>query len=203
MRGRFVRFVLGVVLCVVPASAPRAETVVLAPEAGGTYVLDRSHANVLFRINHLGYSQYMGRFNTLDAKLTLDAQDLAKSQLTATITPAGVDVNNPELQDKLRAADFFNVAQYPEIRFVSRKIVRTGRNTGTVTGDLTLLDATRPLTLNVTFNNGGMNPYASVYTLGFSATGTLKRSEWGMKALVPHVSDDVTLTIEAEFHKEK
>lgn len=200
---RLVVAVLAVVLCGVPVTRSRAETAALAPEAKGTYVLDRSHANVLFRINHLGYSQYVGRFNTLDAKLELDPQDLSKSQLSASVTPASVDVNNPELQDKLRGTDFFNVTQYPEIRFVSRKIVRTGRNTGTVTGDLTLLDVTRPLTLNVTFNNGGMNPYASVYTLGFSATGTFKRSEWGMKALIPHVGDDVTLTIEAEFHKEK
>ncbi len=201
MRSLFA-MILGVVLCLAPIPA-RAETATLAPEAKGTYTLDRSHANVLFRISHLGYSQYIGRFNTLDAKLDLDTQDLTRSQLTATITPASVDVNNPELQDKLRGADFFNVTQYPEIRFVSRKVVRTGRNTGVITGDLTLLDVTRPLTLNVTFNNGGMNPYASVYTLGFSATGTLKRSEWGMKAFIPQVGDDVTITIEAEFHKEK
>jgi polyisoprenoid-binding protein YceI len=179
-----------------------AESVV-PREASGTYKLDRSHTNVIFSLSHLGYSQYMGRFNTMDAKLQLNAEDLSKSQVSVTLTPASVDVNNTELQDKLRGETFFNVAQFPEIKFESTQIVRTGRKAGTITGNLTMLGVTKPVVLNATFNDAGMNPYANVYTIGFSATATLKRSDWGMKAYVPQVGDEVNLIISAEFHKEE
>ena len=198
---RIVPFILAALVCLgtVPA---RAESTV-PPAADGSYTLDRSHATVTFRISHLGYSQYTGRFNAVDAALTLNAADPSKSQLTAKLTPSSIDVNNPELQDILRGAQYFNVTQFPEITFASTKIIRTARNVGLVTGDLTMLGVTKPMTMTVTFNDAKMDPYASVYAVGFSATATIKRSDWGMKTLIPQVGDEVILLIEAEFHKDK
>jgi hypothetical protein len=73
----------------------------------GTYTLDKSHANVVFGVNHLGFSSYLGRFNSFDATLTLDGADPTKSKVEVTITPASVDTNNSELEEKLRGENWF------------------------------------------------------------------------------------------------
>lgn len=181
----------------IPASADTR----LSPVATGSYTLDKSHATITFQINHLGYSNYVGRFNSFDAKLQLNATDPRKSSVEATITPSSIDTNNPELQEKLRGEYYFNVAQFSEIKFVSRSITPVNAKNGTITGDLTMLGVTKPVTLQATFNGAGMNPYASVYTVGFTAVTTIKRSDWGMKTLVPQIADEVKITINAEFQR--
>lgn len=175
----------------------------LPPEAAGNYVLDKSHANIVFKLNHLGFSDYIGRFNSFDAKLTLNTTNIAASVVDVTITPASVDTNNAELEEKLRGEHYFNISQFPEIKFTSTQLRQTGPSKGIMTGNLTMLGISKPVTLEVTFVGAGMNPYASVYTVGFRATGVLKRSDFGMKTLVPQVGDDVQLLIEAEFHKQE
>lgn len=174
----------------------------LTAESTGTYKLDKSHASIIFSIKHLGFSDYIGRFNAFDAQLTLDGTDPTKSQLTVTVEPESVDTHNTELEEKLRGPNYFNIAEFQQAKFVSRTIAITGRGTGTVTGDLTMLGITRPVTLRVVLNGAGHNSYANVYDVGFSATATLKRSDWGMKTLIPQVSDEVQLIISAEFHKQ-
>jgi polyisoprenoid-binding protein YceI len=173
----------------------------LPGEATGTYRLDKSHANIIFKLSHLGYSDYIGRFNDFDATLTLDAAKPATSKVEATIKPKSVDTNNETLEGKLKGEHYFNADQFPEIKFVSTTLKQTGVNKGVMMGDLTLLGVSKPVSLDVTFVGAGQNPYASVYTVGFRATGTIKRSDWGMKTLVPQVGDEVQLLIEAEFHK--
>lgn len=194
----FYYLILGLLLTISPASADSR----LARTATGSYSLDKSHATVIFQIMHLGYSNYVGRFNSFDARLTLDATDPRKSSVEATITPASVDTNNPELQDKLRGEYYFNVAQFPEIKFVSKSITLMNANSGVIVGDLTMLGVTKPVTLQVTLNGAGMNAYASVYTVGFTANTVIKRSDWGLKTLIPQVGDEVKISINAEFHRD-
>lgn len=170
-------------------------------EATGTYQLDKNHANVVWEVSHLGFSNYVGRFNSLDATLHLDAKDPTKSQLTAKVDSASVDTNNTKLQDELKATEAFNVAQFPEIMFVSKSIELTGPETGKVTGDLTFLGVTKPVTLETTLVGHGKHPMAPLDVVGFSATGVLKRSEWGFKQWLPMVGDEVKFTIDAEFDK--
>lgn len=191
------------ILATLALSAPALADSRLSPAATGSYTLDKSHAAIIFQINHLGYSSYVGRFNNFDAKLQLDAADPRRSMVEATIVPTSVDTNNPELQDKLHGEYYFNVAKFPEIKFSSRGITLVNANSGTITGDLTMLGITKPVVLQVTLNGAGMNPYASVYTVGFTANTVIKRSEWGMKTLVPQVGDEVKVTINAEFHREQ
>lgn len=186
----------------------------LGAPAAGDYTLDHHHASVLFRVLHLGFSHYTGRFTTFDATMTFDPANAGVSKLTATIDPNSLDVPSPPqgFLDELKGKQFLDTAAYPEMKFVSTKIEKTSDNTGKVTGDFTLHGVTKPVTLEVTFNGGyagipGMDPQARA---GFSAHGTLKRSEFGIAYGIPSaatggmgVSDDVEIIIEAEFNGPK
>ena len=101
----------------------------------------------------------------------------------------------------LKSPDFFDAAKFPTASFKSTKIEVTGPSSGKITGDLTLHGVTKPVTLNASFNGGGINPMSKAYVLGFNATGTVKRSEFGISTYVPAVGDEVTLTISAEFDR--
>lgn len=179
------------------AEAPKVTTS-LAGVPGGKYLLDKSHANIIFSINHLGYSYYKGRFNDFDATLFFEG-DPAKSAVKATINIASVDTNNGDLEIKLKSPVFFDAAKYAEASFTSTKFEKTSDTTGKLTGDFSMHGFTRPLTLDVTFNGTGLNPYSHKQTLGFAATGKLNRSDFGMKEYLPAVGDEVTFTIDAEF----
>lgn len=191
-------FLALVLACPAFADSPRRA---ITAESTGSYALDKTHASIIFSIKHLGFSDYIGRFNDFDAALELNGTDPTKSQLTVTVKPGSADTHNPELEAKLDGENYFNIAQHPEVKFVSTEIKVTARGRGTVKGDLTMLGITKPVTLNVTLNGAGINSYANAYTVGFSATATIKRSDWGMKTLIPQVSDEVQLIISAEFNK--
>lgn len=169
--------------------------------ASGIYQLDQSHASVTFRINHLGFSRYTGRFDKMEATLNFDKNAVEKSELDVTIYPNSVDTNNAKLEEELRNDKWFDVIKYPRATFHATKIELTGPTTGKVTGDFTLMGETRPLTLDVTLIGHGEHPMMKKATIGFSATGTLKRSAFGLKNGLPFVGDDVELLIEAEFNK--
>lgn len=177
-----------------------AEAVQSAPEVRpGAYQLDKAHAKILWTVSHFGFSEYTGEFTDFDARLSLDAADPERSRLTVTVATPSIATHDEALDKHLKSADFFDVAKHPAAGFTSTEISRTGANTAKVTGDFTLLGRTRPLTLDVTFNKAGEN-MAGVYTIGFSATGTVKRSDYGMTYAVPGVSDEVALRISGEFN---
>jgi len=173
----------------------------------GTYVADKTHTNVLWSVSHFGLSNYIGRFDGISAKLDLNAAEPAKSKLEVTIDPASVDTNYPpnprEFSEEIAGPKFFDAAKFPRITFVSKSIEITGADTGKVTGDLTFHGVTRPVTLDVKLN-AALNPHpmSKKPAVGFSATGTIKRSEFGVNAFVGPVSDEVKLTIETEFGPE-
>lgn len=178
-----------------PSTAPDA-----APS--GTYTLDKSHANIIFNLSHMGYSRYFGRFNALDSTIIWDAKDPTKSKLDVTVDMASIDTNNKTLYDELVGDKWFDVKQFPTATFTSTKVEKTGTNNGKVYGNLTLHGVTKPVTLDVTFNGGGMNAFMNTEELGFSATTNINRSDFGVSNGVPMVGDAVALTIEAEyFHK--
>jgi polyisoprenoid-binding protein YceI len=171
-----------------------------APDVrAGAYRLDRAHAKILWTVSHFGFSEYTGEFTDFDATLTLDPAHPERSRLSVTVETPSIDGHNPALETHLRSADFFDVANHPRATFTSTLVRRTGASTAAVTGDFTLRGQTRPLTLDVTFNRAGDN-MGGVYTAGFSATGTIRRSEFGMTYAVPGVSDEVQLRISGEFN---
>lgn len=165
------------------------------------YKLDPSHTAVAFSVNHLGFSTVLGRFNTVAGNLVFDQANVANSKVDVTIDAASVDTNFAKRDDHLRSGDFFNTKEFAKLTFKSTKVEKTGDNTGTVTGDLTLLGVTKPVTLTVTFNKAGVSAASKLDTVGFSARGTVKRSDFGMKYLVPYVSDDIQIQIETEATK--
>lgn len=179
----------------VAQDAPPADAA--APRAGA-YKLDKSHAKIIWSTSHLGFSTYYGEFTDFDAQLTLDPADPAKSKLNVTVNMKSVATHNDAMDKHLNNADFFDTGTHPTATFVSTAINRTGENTADVTGDFTLRGVTKPLTLKVTFNKAG--EMRGNYVAGFSAEGTIKRSEHGMTFGVPAVGDDVKLLISGEFN---
>jgi polyisoprenoid-binding protein YceI len=172
-----------------------------APEVrAGAYKLDKSHAKILWSTSHFGFSTYHGEFTEFDAQLTLNPARPENSRLDVTVDTRSISTNDAALDKHLNAPDFFNTAAYPSATFRSTRVQRTGPATAAVTGDLTLLGTTRPITLAVTFNKAGENPVSKAYTAGFSAEGVIKRSEFGMSTYAPAIGDDVKLTISGEFN---
>ena len=175
----------------------------LEPEKlqGGAYRLDPEHASLLFKVDHFGFSQLVGRFDRFEGSLHFDPKQPQAARLSVLVDTASIDLNLPKFEQDLRGPDWLDVAQFPQARFESRTITITGEKTGRVTGDLTLHGVTAPVTLEVTFNGGADSLLTGRYTLGFAASGTLLRSTFGLGAYAPAVGDQVTLEIHAEFQR--
>jgi polyisoprenoid-binding protein YceI len=172
-------------------------------QAADTYKLDPTHTSVLFIVNHLGFSDYQGRFNDVTGELTLDREDPSASSATITIDLNQIDSGVEALDNHMKTADFFNVEEFPTATFTSTSVELVGDNAATVTGDLTLLGETKPLVLDVTLSGEGTHPMTGDEVVGFSADGVVTRTDYGMDFLVPGVGDEVTLQISSEFLKQK
>ena len=123
---------------------------------GTTCSLDKAHASLIFRVSHLAFSNWMGRFASFDANLMLDSKNPANSHVEATIDPNSLASDNPPpgFLDMLHGAEWLNAGAFPQITFQSTKIVMTAPNKADVTGDLTLHGVTKQVTLHTTFNGG-------------------------------------------------
>lgn len=165
----------------------------------GTYKLDSSHGYITFTYSHLGFSNPRVGFNSFDTTLELDSKNHEASKIAVTIDATSIDSRVAEFNEHLNSSDFFNTAEYPTITFESTQVQATGEDTFEVTGNLTILDTTKPVTLTATINKADNHPMRNVPTVGVSATTTLMRSEWGLGAYVPAVGDEVELSIELEL----
>lgn len=197
-------------LCGSPAFAAETEVPAAstAPVPGGAYKLDKSHASLIFSVDHLGFSNYTARFTTFDATLDIDPADPSAATLEATVDPASLTPDNPPpgFVEALLGPDWFDVAQFPDMVFRSTKIEMTGDDTARVTGDLTLHGVTLPVVFDAKFNGGyAGHPFDPNARIGFSARGGLSRSAFGIAYGVPEegstmgVGDAVEFIIEAEF----
>ena len=170
-----------------------------AAAAPAIYTVDPNHTSFYFRIDHVGYARVWGRFNAMSGTLDFDPDAPAAGSIALAIDPASVDTNHAERDDHLRSPDFFNAAEFPEMTFRSTGIEVTGETTAVVTGDVTLLGVTRPVALAVTYNR--MAPYPFVdgqVRVGFSASGRLVRSDFGMTYALDALGDEVELFLEVE-----
>lgn len=168
----------------------------------GSYRVDPRHTTVLFKVNHMGLSSFVGRFNKVDATLDYDPENPSAAQLSAVIETASIDVNNSDFSETLAGADWFNSSVYPEATFVTTSVDVVDGSNARFTGDLTLLGKTAPVALQVHFNGGANNMLTGRYTLGFSATSEFKRSTFGMDQYVPAIGDEVTIEVFAEFQRQ-
>ena len=166
--------------------------------AADKYEFDKSHTHIIFLINHLGFSNTVGRIKDYDGYFTFDEKDPEKSELDITLKPESIDTSVPALDKELKGEKFFNVEKFPGIHFKSTKVTKTGEKTGDITGDMTMLGVTKPVVLHVTYNKSGIHPYTNNYTSGFSADALVRRSDFGMSAFLPGVGDEARVHIEVE-----
>lgn len=175
----------------------------------GTYTPDPTHTSLVWKVSHLGFSNYTGQFarEAIDATIELDAEDVANSKLTVTLDgtavrtlhPIELDPRGIDFDAEIASDMFLNTVAIPEITFTSTDIEITGEDTAVITGDLTIGETTRPLALETRLNRAANHPITGQPTLGISATGVVKRSEYGINTLLGPVGDEVTIEIEAEF----
>ena len=171
---------------------------VSAQAAPVTYKLDPGHTMVLFSWNHFGYSNPVADFGLGDGTLVFDEQHPAQSSVEVTLPLANLDTHVPALDKHLKEADFFDADKYPTVTFKSTTVQPLGGNKFKVTGDLTVHGVTKSVVLDATLNKVGPHPMTKAQAIGFDATGTLKRSDFGVGAYVPKVSDEIKIRITTE-----
>ncbi len=169
----------------------------------GTYKLDAGHGKITWSVNHLGFSTYTGQFINVAADLTIDPSNPSAATLTASVPMADVAPNDDALKAHLQTPDFFNTAEFPTTTFVATSIVVDSEDASEakVTGNLTLHGVTRPVVLDVEFNQAGPS-MGNTYKIGFDGEATIKRSDFGMSYGLPAIGDEVELHIEGEFVKQ-
>lgn len=162
------------------------------------YSFDKVHTQIHASVNHIGFSNSTARFHVKDGSISLDTADLAAGKVDVTIDATSIDLGDATWKEHLSVDKWFNLAAFPEMKFVSTKVEKSGDKTLMITGDLTLKGTTKPVTLSATLNSAGAHPFSKKPAVGFSATTTFKRSDFGLAEYVPMVSDEVTVRIEAE-----
>lgn len=169
-------------------------------QAAEKLTFDDKHSYVLFRIKHLGFSTQTGKWFT-QGFVILDKDHPQNSKVEASIELSNVITGIPELDKHLKSKLFFDIEHYPKATFVSDKVEVKSKDTAKVHGLLTIRGITKPVRLLVKLNKVGKNPINDRMTAGFSATTKLKRSDFGMKALLPDLDDEVIIEIGAEAYQ--
>jgi len=181
--------VAALVMLILPA---RAETVFLE--------FDPGHTHILFNVMHLGLSRTYGEFEGFEGRVVLDVDRPEKVVVEITIDVASLDSGLAARDENLMGGSWFDVDEHPTMTFASTGFEQTGEDAGLLTGDLTLLGVTRPVSLDVAFNGTAGDPFSSRKTRwGFSASGSIKRSDFGMDFGLSFVGDDINLMIETEL----
>ena len=179
------------------------------PIPSGKYTLDKPHASLLFRVNHLGFSSFTGRFTRYDAQLDFDPKNPGAARVDVTIDPRSVTTDSaPEgfLEMLVTGKEWLDANEFPEMKFTSRRIEVVSPEILRVHGDLTLRGIRKPLVLEARFNGGyASHPFDPAARIGFSAEGTFRRSEYGVAQGLPAagshfgIGDEVKVMLEAEF----
>ncbi len=168
----------------------------------GNYAVDPTHAYVNFQYSHLGLSNPVLGFDEFDMNLALDVDDPSKSTATMVIKTESIITGSEIWHDHITSNKWFDAAGHPEISFASTAVTANDDGSYTMTGDLTIKDVTKPVTLAVTVNGAMEHPMAKKPVIGISASGTLLRSDWGLGKNAPFISDEVTLSVTAELFAE-
>ena len=172
----------------------------IAELRSGQYTVDKDHAALLFKVNHLGFSTFSGRFADFDASLDFNPVNIETSCLEVVVNMSSLDVNLPEFEEELLGSSWFDAQAFPQAVFRTTSFVERNENSFTFLGELTMHGVTAPVTLNVNFHGGGRNVLTRSYTLGFSANAKFLRSDFGVDRFTNFgVGDEVELEIHTEF----
>ena len=168
------------------------QTAVIADD----FNLDNSHASLIFGVSHFGYSYTYGRFNKMGGQFSFDKANLPAAKFEFTIDASSVDTNDAKRDEHLRGPDFFDAKQFPTIKFKSKSITPTEAGMDVV-ADVTMHGVTREITIPMQYLGEGPGPYGK-YRCGFNSQFIAKRSDFGMKGMVPNIGDDISITFSFE-----
>lgn len=177
-----------------------ASGAVAAPE---NYSIDTVHSQILFFVDHVGFSKSEGEFLEYRGRYTFDRENWGASSVKVEIDTPGIEMDDAAWNKHLKSADFFNVEKFPKMTFASTRVEKTGENTGRMQGNLTLLGVTRPVTVDFTFNKAAEFPLSEKFKSGFSGTTRFKRSDFGMThGVAMGIGDEVEVRLEIEGFRE-
>jgi len=165
----------------------------------GSYKVEPYHTQIGFTISHFGFSDFSGFFSGASGTLTLDPAKAGISKLDVSVPVQSVLTTVSVLDDQLKGDKWFDTGKFPNATFVSTSVTKTGADTATIVGNLTLHGVTKPATLKVHLVGSGVNPLDKSFTVGFEATGVIQRSAFGVTQYLPLLGDDVTLKIAGAF----
>lgn len=170
--------------------------------AADTYIIDEMHTNIVWSASHLGFSKSFGTFSGVSGSFMLDEAEPEQSSVEISVDTASIVTGIPKFDEHLKSKDFFNVEAFSTATFKSTKIEKTGDKTAKIHGDLTMLGKTHPLVLDASLNKVGINGFNKKATAGFSLSGQIDRTKYGMDYGVPGIPAMVDLIIEAEGIKQ-
>jgi polyisoprenoid-binding protein YceI len=168
------------------------------PAWAAKFDIDPVHSGIAFYIDHLGFSRVIGVAREFSGSFDFDAAKPETSDLDVKVSVAAISTNNKQRDGDIQGADWFNATEFPDITFVGKEFKKSTDTMGKIMGDLTIAGVTKSTTLDVTFNKEGQNPWDKSHVVGFSATTTIKRSDFGMEAALGMIGDDVDLVIQVE-----
>jgi polyisoprenoid-binding protein YceI len=172
----------------------------MSARAADRFVFDDTHTSVVFAVNHLGYSRVFGRFQKVDGEFTVDKANAANNSVSVKIAAGSVDTAVGDRDRHLRGPDFFNVGEHPTIEFRSTNVVWGEGDALQVSGDLTMLGVTKPVTLAMKLNKIAPN-FRGETIAGVSGSVTLKRSDFGMSYMQGGLGDEIEIWLEIEGKK--
>jgi polyisoprenoid-binding protein YceI len=194
------QFVLTLML--LAASSADAQIQGLDDVPAGDYIVDTKETLVRYEVLHFGSSDYWGTFPGATGTMRLDPRNLGTTQLEVRVPVATVETTNRELDGELFSDEFFDGETYRYLSFVATSVRRTGPRTVAISGKLSMHNVTLPVVLDATFIGGGPNPFnAKEIIIGFRATASVKRSDFGLGKYVPIVSDETHIVISVAFKK--
>jgi polyisoprenoid-binding protein YceI len=166
-------------------------------QAAETYKLDPMHTSIVFRVKHLGVAYVYGRFNGPSGTFVFDETSPSKSAIEMQAETNNIDTAVEKRDTHLKSPDFFNTGEYPTVSFKSKSVKKLNEAVYEVSGDLTLLGKTRPITVEVNATGAGKDPWGN-FRRGFETSFSIKRSDFGMTFMLGGVSDEVNLTVSVE-----
>ena len=178
-----------------------ASTLTLA--APVDYKIDPTHTATVFSWNHFGFSTPSANFSDIQGVIKVDNAKPANSSVEVTIPVSSVNTNVTALDKEFQEEGWFNAAKYPNITFKSTKVETKDKKHFKITGNLTVKGITKPVVLDAVLNKQGEHPMAKVPALGFNATTSFNRSEFGIGNYVPNVGDKITVNITTEAEAAK
>ncbi|MFT5135613.1 MAG: polyisoprenoid-binding protein YceI [Arenicella sp.] len=179
--------------------APSASSKLEALRAG-QYALDKSHATLLFKVEHFGLSEYVGRFNQFDATLDFDPANIEQTKLEAIIEMGSLDINHESLSKQLLSSKWFDQANHPQAKLTAVGLRQVDKFNFELNGNLQWRGITKPIVLQIKFNGGANNLLTRKYTIGFHASGSFLRSDFEVKTYLPIVGDEIKIDVYAEFN---